>query len=114
MPALVLGGITVPCLEAQRAADELVGDRSRSMLGTAQDSIRARKRVWSVSAGPMTQTDAEALRALGVGFVTGSGDLLGASLTVAVEAGAAEVVPHWVGGVWVSTAEVLSLVIREA
>lgn len=92
MPALVVGGVTVPVAPDGASEEaELIGDRDRMFDGTMREVSDGLKRRWPIATTPMAAADYATLRAVLVGTppVTCSGDILGATVSCFVEMGGA-------------------------
>lgn len=93
MAELTLDSIDLELAQDAEGDPVLIGEQSRAYAGNLRSSIRGQKRVWSAMTGYLDTTDKEALLAAVYGetHITGSGDLLGGSLTVSVKATAQKV-----------------------
>lgn len=89
------GDVEVQTAGAQRNADERVGGRRRSFSGQLRSQVRAAKRIWSFTTGPLSLTDANALRAAIALDARRdcSGDAIGGIVECMIEVGDSPYVP---------------------
>ncbi len=92
---LQLGGIVVPIQRtgATQRAPEKLGDRGRAYAGNWISTVRAEKRVWDFTTGPLLPQEFEDLAAVCAldAEITMSGDCVGLGIvTVIVEMGDVE------------------------
>lgn len=60
----VLEGVTLPSPQGFDESFVVIGEMSRTMLGSARRAIRARKRVWTLRWDLLTQTEYESIKAI--------------------------------------------------
>lgn len=99
MPALVVGGITIPVAPGGISRDRLdMVDRARAMDGTYRASATGNpKREWRFSTPPVARSLADFYEVVlgGVGAVTCSGDILGGSSNLLARSEELDVTAAW-------------------
>lgn len=97
MAFVTVASIDLDILVAGAAQNEstVVGAAKRAFAGNMRSSIRARKRAWKFTVGPVTQSQHNTLRSAveaSSGIVNCSGDALGATISCLVTIGDADYV----------------------